>query len=145
MVRLESAVRNVELIGAAAGLGAPDASVALGPAYLQAHRLEDVLAEAGIAARWSPLLAPRFHAPRARAVREFCGRLGGRVHTTLRKGAFPLVFGGDHSVAAGTWRGVADFVQPAGGLGLLWIDAHMDAHTLATTPSHGFMRYRTMR
>ena len=45
----------------------------------------------------------------------------------------PLVLGGDHSIAMGTWRGVANAVD--GKLGLLWIDAHLDAHTPETSHS----------
>ena len=45
------------------------------------------------------------------------------------RGAFPLVLGGDHSCAIGTWSGVAARRQARGPLGLIWIDAHMDAHT----------------
>jgi ornithine--oxo-acid transaminase len=44
-----------------------------------------------------------------------------------------VVIGGDHSIAAGTWRGVGRACgEPPG---LLWIDAHLDAHTPATSPS----------
>lgn len=120
--------RSVELIGAAAGLGAPDARVALGPAFLQAAGLGERLG-----ARWTPLLAPRFAAPRAAAVADFNRRLARRTAASVAKGAFPLVLGGDHSVAAGTWRGVAGALD--GSLGLLWIDAHMDAHTVSSSPS----------
>jgi arginase len=46
---------------------------------------------------------------------------------------FPVVLGGDHSIAVGTWNGIAKKLQ--GPLGMIWIDAHMDAHTPETTPS----------
>jgi arginase len=41
------------------------------------------------------------------------------------------VLGGDHSCAGGTWCGVARAVH--GDLGLVWVDAHMDAHTPGTS------------
>lgn len=41
------------------------------------------------------------------------------------------VIGGDHSCAIGTWSGAASALN--GNLGLIWIDAHMDAHTFETT------------
>jgi arginase len=47
----------------------------------------------------------------------------------------PLVLGGDHSCAIGTWKGIARALAPRGPLGLVWLDAHLDAHTPATTPS----------
>jgi arginase len=46
-----------------------------------------------------------------------------------------LVIGGDHSCAIGTWNGVADALRPAGALGLIWIDAHMDMHIPETSQS----------
>jgi arginase len=50
-------------------------------------------------------------------------------------GKLPVVVGGDHSCAIGTWKGVASALRARGPLGLIWIDAHMDAHTPQTTPS----------
>jgi arginase len=47
----------------------------------------------------------------------------------------PVVIGGDHSCAIGTWKGIARALAPRGPLGLVWIDAHMDAHTPETSPS----------
>ena len=141
MKRIEALVgRKVELIGAASGLGAPDSSVSVAPAYLQAYRLDDVLAARGVQARWSRLLAPRIVSPRPQAITEFNHRLSNRVGSALRRGNFPLVLGGDHSIAAGTWRGAAEHVRSrdSGALGLLWVDAHMDAHTPASSPSGNF-------
>ena len=43
------------------------------------------------------------------------------------------VVGGDHSCAIGTWSGAAAGLD--GPLGLIWVDAHMDSHTPATSPS----------
>ncbi|KAI6196256.1 putative arginase [Aphelenchoides besseyi] len=46
-----------------------------------------------------------------------------------------VVIGGDHSCAMGTWSGVAAGVRKLGRLGLVWIDAHMDSHTPASSHS----------
>jgi arginase len=46
-----------------------------------------------------------------------------------------LVIGGDHSCAMGTWPGVLKALPENEELGLIWIDAHMDAHTFETSPS----------
>ncbi len=46
-----------------------------------------------------------------------------------------LGIGGDHSSAIGMWSGIAAASRQKGDIGLLWIDAHMDAHTPHTTPS----------
>lgn len=45
----------------------------------------------------------------------------------------PVVLGGDHSIAIGTWSGVITSLQAMGQFGLLWIDAHMDSHTPVTS------------
>jgi arginase len=46
-----------------------------------------------------------------------------------------LIVGGDHSCAMGTWGGVLNGLPQHGQLGLIWLDAHMDANTFATSPS----------
>lgn len=58
---------------------------------------------------------------------------GQHVESVVRGGHLPFVIGGDHSIAAGTWRGVARGLKQAPGL--LWIDAHLDAHTPETSHS----------
>jgi len=61
-----------------------------------------------------------------------CIRLRDRVAAILRGQEFPVVLGGDHSIAMGSVAGAASHV---GELGLLWIDAHADLNTPETTPS----------
>ncbi len=58
--------------------------------------------------------------------------LAAEVESVVRAGHFPLVIGGDHSIAIGTMGGVAA-VEPR--QGLLWIDAHADFNTPETSPS----------
>lgn len=56
-------------------------------------------------------------------------------HAVL-KNEFPIVIGGDHSCAIGTWSGVAaGLCDQSKSMGLIWIDAHMDAHTPEDTIS----------
>lgn len=54
------------------------------------------------------------------------------VQDKMCEGFFPIVIGGDHSIAIGTWTGVG-LGAPTQDFGLLWLDAHMDAHTFETT------------
>ena len=62
--------------------------------------------------------------------------LGRKVERIMDRGHFPLVLGGDHSIAVGTVSGIAAFCQRQGKkLGLLWIDAHGDINTPETSPS----------
>jgi arginase len=58
--------------------------------------------------------------------------LAERCAEVVRAGAIPLTLGGDHSVAAGSVAGV----RAAGHMGLLWIDAHADFNTPATSLSN---------
>src|SRR5207247_10188300 len=58
------------------------------------------------------------------------------VLKSLESGKVPLILGGDHSVAAGTVAGVAEFYRRQNQkIGLLWIDAHSDINTPETSPS----------
>ena len=59
-----------------------------------------------------------------------------RTGALLSEGRIPLVLGGDHSVAMGSARGALEFARREGKkIGLIWIDAHYDAHTEKTTQS----------
>lgn len=58
--------------------------------------------------------------------------LGQKVSAIIADKRFPLVLGGDHSIAIGTIAGVA---QHYSNLGLLWLDAHADINTDETTTS----------
>ena len=77
--------------------------------------------------------AVRFTASQLQA--SLSARLAAEVGAVLQAGNFPLVVGGDHSCAIGTWSGVHRALADRGPIGLIWIDAHMDSHTFATTPS----------
>jgi arginase len=77
--------------------------------------------------------------PKAKYLKEItatCTKHADMVLKTLEAGKFPLVLGGDHSVAAGTVAGVAEFYRrQEQKIGLIWIDAHADINTPETSPS----------
>lgn len=58
--------------------------------------------------------------------------LANRVHDIIGEGNFPIVLGGDHSIAIGTLAGLADRYD---NLGVIWYDAHADLNTADTSPS----------
>lgn len=61
-------------------------------------------------------------------------KLAESVEESLLKKHFPLVLGGDHSMALGTIAGVSSFCKNNGKLlGVIWIDAHADMNTDETT------------
>ncbi len=62
--------------------------------------------------------------------------LAHRVEEIMDAKEFPLVLGGDHSIAMGTIAGVSNYARKHGlRLGVIWIDAHADMNTYETTPS----------
>lgn len=63
---------------------------------------------------------------------ETSTRLAKLVDQEVRGKSFPLVLGGDHSIALGTLAGVSRHYE---NLGLIWYDAHGDINTLETSPS----------
>ena len=59
-----------------------------------------------------------------------------KVERIVGLGHFPLVLGGDHSIAIGTVSGLAATARSQGKkLGVLWSDAHGDINTPETSPS----------
>lgn len=58
--------------------------------------------------------------------------LAEKVDEVIQAGSFPLVLGGDHSIAIGTLAGVAKHYK---NLGVIWYDAHGDLNTAETSPS----------
>src|SRR3954454_21023574 len=123
--------RQVELIGAAWGLGGPEPGCAEAPAVLVPLLIEE-LQRRGMPLAAGPILSSaRTERRKQLAVSKLCGLLAAAVADALVHGRLPCVLGGDHSCAGGTWTGVARAVK--GALGLVWIDAHMDAHTPRTS------------
>ena len=141
------ALRNIAIIGVASGIGAPEPGSAEGPGVLEAIGIADQLKSAGRRVAWVSTIAPAAACPAAGgkldSIADCAVRTAGAVAAAIQAGDFPLVFGGDHSCAIGTWRGVAQALnappQPQARtpqpFGLLWIDAHLDSHTPETSPS----------
>jgi arginase len=69
-------------------------------------------------------------------ITETCTHLAEMIANMLGAGRFPIVLGGDHSIAVGTVSGVSRHLRAGGQkLGLIWIDAHTDMNTPETSPS----------
>ena len=69
-------------------------------------------------------------------IKRACEILAAAAERAVEDGAFPLVIGGDHSVALGSIAGVAAAARKAGKrLGVLYVDAHGDFNTPETSPS----------
>jgi arginase len=126
---------RVEIIGVRSGVGGRDPGAVGAVDSLRAAGLAERLQAGGLDARWGATLQPgRSHAADPTAAMARLGpRLAQAVKDAIDNGAFPLVIGGDHSCAVGTWSGVAAANRAHGSLGLLWIDAHLDSHTPQTS------------
>ena len=69
-------------------------------------------------------------------ISEICKGLAETVQKALDEDLFPLVLGGDHSIAVGTVAGAAaHFNKQSKRIGLIWLDAHGDMNTPDTSPS----------
>jgi arginase len=76
------------------------------------------------------------HKKYVREIARVCDKLYRTSLGALEKDGLPLVLGGDHSVAAGSVAATADFVRREGKpLGLIWVDAHGDMNTPASSAS----------
>ncbi|AGH82691.1 arginase [Ralstonia pseudosolanacearum] len=133
----------IDLIGAAIGCGARDDGCKDGPrALLQAgaqQRLQTPDTHGGLV-HGIELATPAGHSRAARlaalpGVAGFSRALADATAHSVHEGHVPVVIGGDHSCAIGTWSGVASALRPAGPLGLIWIDAHLDSHTPQSSDS----------
>jgi len=122
--------RMIRLFGVCCGRGGPDEGPARGPEVLRQMGLLAALRRAGLEAGWAATLETP-QGERFASLGALGRELAAEVEAAMVDGALPLVVGGDHSMAVGTWRGVARAAVAAGQPvpGLIWIDAHLDAHT----------------
>ncbi len=131
---------EIDLLGVPLDMGADRRGVDMGPSAIRYAHLQRELEGLGITihdegnvevpiAEMCQITEPKLKyidciVPMAR-------RVAGAVATSVQGGHFPLVLGGDHSLALGSIRGAAKHKK----LGVLWIDAHADFNTAETTPS----------
>lgn len=64
------------------------------------------------------------------------GNMAKDIKAILGNDEFPVILGGDHSIALGTFSAIASFYhQQKQEIGLIWLDAHADINTAETSPS----------
>ena len=136
---------HVGIVGAPLDLGAGRRGVDMGPSAIRVARLHQRLAEIGYevedlgnVAVDQPEAAP-VGAEQARYLSQIthtCQRLAELVGQVADRESFPLVLGGDHSVAIGTVAAMSAHLRREDQkLGLVWVDAHADMNTPETSPS----------
>lgn len=141
--------KQIRLIPFVCGAGAKILGTELGPVEIKKHGLQSQLSNTWRQVAWfeDPEvlyqrerelykdLPPLGSAARREFVLRHCRDIADRVETVVKSGAMPVTIGGDHSMAAGTIAGFARAKNAQGRVGVIWIDAHADIHTMETTPS----------
>lgn len=137
--------KSVSILGVPLGYGASMAGVDIGPAALRVARLNQRIARLGYSVH--DLGDVRLERPQSlpeveeklkyvREISSTCEQLAHDVEEILKAGQLPLIMGGDHSIAIGSFSGaVSHYKKQDETLGLIWFDAHADMNTPESTPS----------
>ena len=141
---MSDAPPNIALLGVPIEIGAGQAGTLMGPAALRTAGIARVLEQLGHAIEdHGDIARPAItaaDAPPANAkyydeVNAWIRVLSERAFAIARSGAIPIFMGGDHSLSMGSVNGVARYWQQEKNrpLFVLWLDAHADYNTPATT------------
>ncbi|GAC1391767.1 MAG: arginase [Vulcanimicrobiaceae bacterium] len=138
-----SIIDRVDIIGVPMDLGASRRGVDMGPSAVRYARLHDRLAKFGIKQiedHGNLHVPDRESAAQNQSDAKFfpiidsvCDELAALVVEALGAGGFPIILGGDHSIAMGTLKGL--FQARGRAAGLVWIDAHSDINSPQSSPS----------
>src|SRR4051812_45280772 len=137
--------REIRVIGVPLDLGQSRRGVDMGPSAVRVAGLEARLEAIGHKVEDAGNIAvaipeqKKEGAVNAKYLKEItatCTKAAELVLKTLEAGKIPMVLGGDHSIAAGTVSGVAEFYRRQNQkIGLIWIDAHTDMNSPESSPS----------
>ena len=138
-------MKPVHIIGVPLDLGAGRRGVDMGPSALRIAGLNERIGALGVTVGDKGDLTvpiPETQRPgdeRKKYIRDIgrvCARLYQSALASHVAGALPLVLGGDHSLAAGSVAATAEMARREGQpIGLIWVDAHGDINTPASTTS----------
>ncbi|HEX4808064.1 MAG TPA: arginase [Bryobacteraceae bacterium] len=136
---------KIAILGAPLDLGAARRGVDMGPSALRLAGLNRKLPSLGYQIEdLGNIAAPQQESvPSGPATAKYlpqiakaCEKLAQTAADAIAQGEFPLILGGDHSIAVGTVAGVAEAYRARGGkIGVIWIDAHADMNTPESSPS----------
>jgi arginase len=136
---------KVSIIGFPMDLGAGRRGVDMGPSALRIAGLQSKLEKLGYEVtdtgdiKIEIMERQRIQNSKLKYLNEILKTsklLASKVERVLEKNEFPLVIGGDHSMALGTIAGISSYCRKKRlKLGVIWIDAHTDINTEQTTPS----------
>ena len=129
---------NIHVVGMQMDLGASKRGVNMGPLAIRYTGLMEKLAELGFSAiDKGDIVAgkPETDNPKMKNFKpifEANKSLFEKVNATLNEGAFPVILGGDHCVAAGSISATNHFYNK---IGVIWVDAHGDFNNDESSPS----------
>ncbi len=137
--------KKIRVIGVPLDLGQSRRGVDMGPSAVRVAGLEARLEALGHVVEDGGNVAvaipeqKKEGQPNAKYLKEItatCTKHAELVLKTLEAGKVPLSLGGDHSMAAGTVAGVAEYYRRQNQkIGVIWIDAHTDINTPDSSPS----------
>jgi arginase len=135
----------VHLLGVPMDLGSGRRGVDMGPSAIRIAGVADRLTELGhkvvdegdvVIKNMEELKVGNERARYLGEIARASAILARKVDRIMALEHFPLILGGDHSIAVGTVSGISAFAQRQDTkLGLIWIDAHGDINTPETSPS----------
>lgn len=131
-------MRKIRIIGSAFGKGAGRLGCQDGPFELRMDKVERAIDNPELEVKWNKIIYtgddPDFpDKTKVELSAEHNEKVAERLKYFAGSDMFPLVFGGDHSIAIGTWSGVIEALNAYEKFGLIWFDAHMDAHDEVTS------------
>ncbi len=124
---------TIDVFGYACGLGAGDPLCQDGPRSIEKSFFIKELEEDKLYLNWVKTLAPLPQACALEALAAICAHLSAFTQTKVKASERFLAIGGDHSSGIGVWSGALNALETP--MGLLWVDAHLDAHTHQTSHS----------
>lgn len=126
-------LRNyMKIIGAATGLGAQDPASGKAPFVLK-KLIKNIDWQTIIQTTNVEIANNLTVQEKINQLVPFFNELTNQTKELLEENIFPLIIGGDHSCAIGSWRALLESSKKD--IGLIWFDAHLDSHTFNTTPS----------
>jgi arginase len=136
---------NIHLLGVPMDLGSGRRGVDMGPSAIRIAGLADRLKDLGNKVvdegdldikNMEELRVGDIKARYLKEITRASKLLSQKVERIVSRKGFPLVLGGDHSIAVGTISGIAAYCKrKRKKLGVLWVDAHGDINTPSTSPS----------
>jgi arginase len=147
------AEKRIALLGVPVEVGASQRGTLMGPAALRTAGLGSLLENLGFTIEDHGDISaldlvraddiPPQNAKHYREIQSWIRAVSARAYVLAGSGAIPVFLGGDHSLSMGSVNGVARHWHEMGReVFVLWLDAHADYNTPATTMSghmHGMV------